>query len=100
WSRQQKFRVVMGPLNRSQFQRLLPGGASLGRLTDLVRNYIGDEQRWDLRLFLEEHVDEPWHLGESRLGWTSWLGRAIGVGGSARREDLILDPQAETYRAA
>lgn len=93
WSRQQKFRVVMGPLERVQFQRLLPGGPSLGRLADLVRTYAGDELRWDLRLFLEERVDEPWKFGQSRLGWTSWLGRPGW--GRAQREDLILDPQWE-----
>lgn len=96
WTRQQKFRVVLGPLDRAQFQRMLPGGASLGTLTDLVRNYAGDELRWDLRLFLEEQVDEPWHLERSRLGWTSWLGRPA----AGQREDLILDPQAENYRTA
>jgi type VI secretion system protein ImpH len=96
WSRQQKFRVTLGPLDRGQFQRMLPGGASLGKLTALVRNYIGDEQRWDLRLFLKEQVEQPLHLGQSRLGWTTWLGRAH----DERREDLILDPQGDTYPQA
>ena len=42
WSRQQKFRVVLGPLDRGQFQRMLPGGASLPKLdSDLVRSYVG-----------------------------------------------------------
>jgi len=91
WSRQQKFRVVMGPLDREQFQTMLPGGPSLKRLRDLVRNYIGEELRWDVRLFLAERIDEPWRCGRSHLGWTSWLGRP-GLGRS-RREDLILDPQ-------
>ena len=97
WGRQQKFRIVMGPLNRAQFQRLLPGGESLPKLKALVRNYIGDELRWDLQLFLQERVEEPMKVGHSRLGWTAWLGRATERG---RREDLILDPQMETYRAA
>jgi type VI secretion system protein ImpH len=77
---------------------MLPGGASIGRLRALVRNYIGEELRWDLRLFLEDRVDEPWQLGKSAMGWTSWLGRPGR--GRTRREDLILDPQLETYRAA
>jgi type VI secretion system protein ImpH len=94
WTRQHKFRVEIGPLERAQLQRLLPGGPSLGKLADLVRNYVGDEQRWDLRLFLKEQVDEPWHFGRSRLGWTSWLGKA-GKSATGYREDLILDPQAE-----
>ena len=98
WSRQHKFRVTLGPLTRNQFRRMLPGGQSLHRLRALVRNYIGEELRWDLRLFLEERVDHPWQLGKSSMGWTSWLGRPER--GRSRREDLILDPQMETYRVA
>jgi type VI secretion system protein ImpH len=99
WGRQQKFRVVLGPLERSQFQNMLPGGSSLKKMTALVRTYVGDEMRWDLRLILKEQVEHPWHLGVSRLGWTSWAGRAARSGG-ARREDLVLDPQIENHRAA
>ncbi len=95
WSRQQKFRVVLGPLDHAAFQRMLPGGASLPKLSAMVRNYVGDELRWDLRLILEERVEEPWHLGRSRLAWTTWLGRAAG----GRREDLVLDPQDEAARS-
>lgn len=91
WSRQQKFRVVLGPLDSNQFQTMLPGGDSLKRLRDLVRNYIGHELRWDVLLHLAERIDEPWRFGRSHLGWTSWLGRP-GPGRS-RREDLILDPE-------
>jgi type VI secretion system protein ImpH len=94
WGRQSKFRVVLGPLDRRQFQSMLPGGDSLPTLNDLVRSYAGDDLRWDLRLFLEEKVEEPLRLQHSRLGWTSWLGRAK----AERREDLLLDPQAENYR--
>ena len=98
WSRQHKFRVTMGPLDRGQFRRMLPGGKSLDRLRALVRNYTGEELRWDLRLFLQEEEDHPFQLGKSAMGWTSWLGRPGK--GRGRREDLILDPQMETYRVA
>jgi len=98
WSRQQKFRVTLGPLNRGQFQRMLPGSESLRRLTSIVRNYAGDEHLWDLRLILDEQTDEPCRLGKSRLGWTSWLGKPkLGHG---RREDLILDPMSEVLQNA
>jgi len=96
WTAQQKFRVVLGPLTRAQFQRMLPGGASLPKLAALVRNYVGDELRWDLRLILEDRIEEPWRMGGSRLGWTTWLGRPVG----GRREDLVLDPQAEAPSAS
>jgi type VI secretion system protein ImpH len=95
WTRQQKFRLVLGPLDRGKFQSLLPGGTSLPKLAAMVRTYVGDELHWDLRLILEEKVEEPFRLGQSRLSWTAWLGRAV----DARREDLVLDPQAEVAQS-
>ena len=97
WSRQQKFRVVLGPLNRAQFTRMLPGHDSLKKLTALVRNYAGDENAWDVRLILDEQTEEPCRLGRSLLGWTSWLGKQPRSG---KREDLILDPMSEAVQTA
>jgi predicted component of type VI protein secretion system len=65
-----------------------------------VRSYTGDQFRWDVKLILHEKVDQPWHLGQSRLAWTTWLGRAGRGASGGRREDLILDPQAEIPDAA
>jgi type VI secretion system protein ImpH len=96
WGCQQKFRITLGPLTRPQFERMLPGGGGLPVLRALVRNYIGDELRWDVRMFLEQRTEEKMTLGRSRVGWTSWLGRAP----SGWREDLILDPQADIVTAA
>lgn len=96
WTRQQKFRLVLGPLGRAKFQSLLPGGTSLPKLAALVRTYAGDELHWDLRLILEEKVEQPFRLGQARLSWTAWLGRAA----DSRREDLVLDPQAEVAQSA
>ncbi len=87
FSRSHKFRVVLGPLNRGQFQRMLPGQPGLARLTALVRNYAGDALAWDLRLILDDRTEEPLTLGRSRLGWTSWL----GGGGVRARQDLIFE---------
>jgi type VI secretion system protein ImpH len=95
WTRQQKFRLVLGPLDRAKYQSMLPGGKSLPKLTALVRNYAGDELHWDVRLILQERIEEPMRLGRSNLSWTAWLGRAVGP----QREDLILDPQSETITA-
>jgi type VI secretion system protein ImpH len=89
WTGQQKFQVVLGPLTRPEFQRMLPGGASLPKLAALVRSYAGNELLWDLRLVLQDRTEEPFRLGSSRLGWAAWLGRS----GAGRREDLVLDPE-------
>ena len=96
WARQQKFRVVLGPLDRNELRAMLPGGSNLPKLTALVRSYVGEELRWDARLILKESVDEPWRLGQARLAWTSWLGRSAQSG----FEDLVLDPQQEAHQPA
>jgi type VI secretion system protein ImpH len=93
WQRQTKFRLVFGPLKREQFQSMLPGGKKLRRLMALVRNYVGYSLNWDVRLFLDKRVSQPFRLdGITRLGWTSWLGHCPEGEG---REDLIFSPLQE-----
>ena len=91
WSRQHKFRIVLGPLSRAEFQRMLPGGASLRRLRAIVLGYVGHELAWDVRLILQKEALRPMQLGSGQLGRTTWLvGNAEG--GVAHSEDLIVDP--------
>jgi type VI secretion system protein ImpH len=93
WQRQTKFRLVFGPLKRDDFQSMLPGSPRLKRLMALVRNYVGDSLNWDVRLFLDKRVSQPFRLDRiTRLGWTSWLGHCPEGEG---REDLIFDPHDE-----
>jgi type VI secretion system protein ImpH len=97
WQRQSKFRIVFGPLNERDFHSLLPGGARLGRLVALVRNYVGNSLDWDVRLHLEARVTSSLRLDRSaRLGWTSWLGRCLQ---GERRQDVILNPLKEDIAA-
>ncbi len=93
WQRQTKFRLVFGPLKQEQFQSMLPGSPHLRRLIALVRNYVGDALNWDVRLFLDKRVSQPFRLdGITHLGWTSWLGRCPEGEG---RDDLVFNPQQE-----
>ena len=93
WSRQHKFRVVLGPLRHEQFRRMLPGGASLQRLVAIVRNYVGDGLHWDLRLTLLKEAVKPTKLGvEGQLGRTSWL---LGDPRLMTWDDFVFDPQDE-----
>ncbi len=74
WSCQQKFRIVMGPMNLDDYERMLPGGESFNTLKDWVRNYVGDELSWELRLILKAAEVPTLRLGESgHLGRTTWL---------------------------
>ena len=88
WQCDHKFRLVLGPLSRDTFQRMLPGGPSLEKLVSLVRAYVGDIFKWDVRLMLDRGESEQLELaGGSRLGWNTRLGNR-----SARNEDLIVNP--------
>jgi type VI secretion system protein ImpH len=88
WSRSHKFRIVLGPLSRADFERTLPSSGTLATLTALVRLYTNDEWDWDVRLVLADDATESMRLGRgARLGWTTRIGSARGV-----REDLLVDP--------
>ncbi|NQZ30566.1 MAG: type VI secretion system baseplate subunit TssG [Oceanospirillaceae bacterium] len=77
WECQNKFRLCFGPLNLIEYQRLLPGGASLVALIAIVRNYLGDEFDWDVQLKLEAEQVKPACLGVfGQLGWTTWMSEA------------------------
>jgi len=52
WECQQKFRIKFGPMHFSEYQRMLPGGDSIRRLTAWVKNYVGDELSWEIQLIL------------------------------------------------
>lgn len=93
WQRQTKFRITFGPLKEDEFQSMLPGSPRLKRLCALVRNYVGDSLNWDVRLFLDKRVSQPFRLDRvTRLGWTSWLGHCPEGEG---RDDLIFNPHTE-----
>ena len=72
---QSRFRLVLGPMDFDRFLDFLPGGKSLSSLVDWVRNYVGFEFDWELRLVLARDEVPSVRLGqEGRLGWTAWLG--------------------------
>jgi type VI secretion system protein ImpH len=91
WECQYKFRVIMGPMGYTDYRRMLPGGDSLRRLKDWVRNYIGDELAWDLQLILKKEEVPAAQLGKSgQLGWSTWT-KAKPLPRDA--DNLILDPR-------
>jgi type VI secretion system protein ImpH len=97
WDRQHKFRIVIGPLGMLDYQRFLPGGDSLKRLTDWVRNYLRDGLEWDVNLCLKQKEVPPLKLGRhARLGYTGWL-----HSGPAPHDarDLLLNPTDPSGRA-
>ncbi len=92
WDRQSKFRLTIGPLDFTDYRRLLPGGDTLEQLRAVVRNYIGLELAWDLNLVLARDWVPRLQLGRVQLGWTTWLtSRPLARDG----DDLVLDPVPE-----
>lgn len=74
WQRQDKFRVILGPLSLDQYEAFLPTGKSFEALVSAVRSYVGFEYLWEVNLILEKQQKPVTCLGKSgALGWTSWL---------------------------
>ena len=72
---QHKFRLLLGAMRFSEFERFLPGGDRFMQVRDWVRNYLGVELAWDARLILVKEEVPATRLGVyGQLGWTSWLG--------------------------
>jgi len=88
---QSRFGAVMGPMDLDRFSDFLPGGRSLERLQHWVRNYVGFEFDWDVRLVLARDEVPGIRLGrEGQLGWTTWLGARRAA---TDADDLILSPE-------
>ncbi len=98
WTRAAKFRLRIGPLTLTEYERLLPGSPSLTRLTAIVRNYAGDSLDWDVNLILRSDQVPEAILGQDiRLGQTSWIGERSS---NADAEDLFLAPLNDDREAA
>jgi type VI secretion system protein ImpH len=91
WECQYKFRIIMGPMGYRDYQRMLPGGDSLRRLIDWVKNYVGEELAWDVQLILKKEEVPAAQLGKSGLlGWSTWT-KSKPMPRDA--DNLILDPR-------
>jgi type VI secretion system protein ImpH len=74
YERQYKFRIVLGPLERRDYDRFLPEGDFSGKLAALVERYAGQDLAWDVRLILNQPDRVPARIGRgARLGRTTHL---------------------------
>ena len=68
-------RIRFGPLSLADYESHLPGGKSFAQMLSWLRNYVGYELAWDVRLVLRREEVPRATIGSSvRLGWTTWLG--------------------------
>jgi len=104
WDRQYKLRLQLGPLTWARYQQFLPGRPALAELRDWMRQLIGFEFHWELRLVLQGPQVPALRIGRKapvrhQLGRSTWLGRHAP---HADRGDLVLQAArlAMPYREA
>ena len=78
WECQTKFRVHIGPVEKTKFVRLMPTGDLLVPVFSLIRYMVGIEFEFDLRIYLQKEDVPPCILGTKGpdapyLGWTTWV---------------------------
>ena len=86
--RQNKFRLVLGPLHLDQYLRFTPQGKDLPLLVEWVRGFVGYEFVWEVELRVRNDSAPPARLDDKeKLGWSTWLGgsQSAGLGVDARR---------------
>ncbi|MCP5528189.1 MAG: type VI secretion system baseplate subunit TssG [Verrucomicrobiales bacterium] len=97
--RQATFRLILGPLDKSSYDRLLPpafgagprAGLSFERLCTLVRRYTQDRFFWDVEYVLSGRELPPFELDRGRrLGFDTWL---RGSPNSQDAEDYVVVPE-------
>lgn len=95
WDVQHKFRIVVGPLRWERFTAMLPGGNPLDQLQAMVRQYVGFEFAWDLKLILHRDDVPRWPLGARAgiglLGRTAWLN---GARRDADADHLVMNVES------
>ncbi len=98
WDVQHKFRIVIGPLSWTDYAALLPGQKILAEIQAMVRQYVGFEFNWDLRLILRCADVPSWPLGRrsgvGMLGRTAWLNGGIGYQRQHDADDLIMNVES------
>jgi len=71
---QHKFRIELGPMSLQNYERFLPGAKFCLQLRDWVRQYLGIEFVWDLRLILaKDQLSGTQLSGRQHLGLSSWM---------------------------
>ena len=83
WDPQARIILRIGPLNRAEFESLLPDRLALHRLVSLVRTYAGFEIGFAINLVLRIDAVPPLQLSADvkpspRLGWNTWLDPLAG----------------------
>ncbi|MCL6745319.1 type VI secretion system baseplate subunit TssG [Kosakonia sp. R1.Fl] len=86
-----KFRIEIGPLPVDTYRRFMPGEKWVTALRDWVRQYLGIEYQWAVKVILRsEDVAGATLGGAGRLGYSAWLGAQPTP---QARGDLVFSPE-------
>lgn len=88
-----KFRLVVGPLDRETFDRLLPDQPLFAEVVELLMLALKDPLAFDIRLELDEGELPALSLHGGRLGWNTWLSPPPDARGMA---DFAAERRAPT----
>jgi len=80
WDQQSAFEVVLGPMSLERYTSFLPGhregaksSGAFSKLCALIRFYAGQDYDFTIRFAIRAGQRPKAILGETRLGWTTWL---------------------------
>ncbi|MGF6526792.1 type VI secretion system protein ImpH [Variovorax sp. PvP013] len=95
--RQNRFRLVIGPLDLEGYLRLTPQGGGSGKdlpaLVEIVRSFIGFEYLWEVELLIGGVAAPQCRLGDTtQLGWSTWMAGARASRGSVT--GMVFEPES------
>jgi type VI secretion system protein ImpH len=97
WDQQARFIVRVGPLNRAEFESLLPDKPRLRELVSVIRAYVGWEADFAVNLvhtiveIAPLQLAGPGIAAAPRLGWTSWLpSTTMSIRGATETADAFF----------
>jgi len=91
WQRQYKFRLLIGAMDLAEYEKLLPDKSKLKLISSIIKNYLGYEMNWDIRLILKKKQRPCTVLGNyGQLGLTSWIGKKSAVQDA---DDLLISAE-------
>ena len=71
---QHKFRLEIGPLSAAEYARFLPGENAVNELRDWIRQYLGIEYAWDVRVLIRgDEIPGTVLSGDGKLGYSTGL---------------------------
>lgn len=75
-----KFKIIVGPLCRTAFEKFLPDSGNIATMKELITAYLAEPLDFDIVVQLQSIELTPVILGKNgtRLGETSSLGRSTG----------------------